>query len=140
MANNHLEQTLWAAADKLRSHLDAAEYKHVVLGLIFLKYISVRFQALYDDLAARADTEYTDPEDGDEYPAENVFWGPAEARWERLQASAKSPEIGIFIDRAMIAIEKENPTLKGVLPQNRVERSQAFVSGDVLGQVYEYFV
>jgi type I restriction enzyme M protein len=74
---------------------------------------------LYDDLAARADTEYTDPEDCDEYTAENVFWVPTEARWERLQANAKSPEIGIFVDRAMIAIEKENPTLKGVLPQNR---------------------
>lgn len=114
----NLEQTLWAAADKLRGHLDAAEYKHVVLGLIFLKYISDRFQVLYDDLAARAKTEYTDPEDRDEYTAENVFWVPAKARWEKLQASAKSPEIGIFIDKAMAAIEKENPTLKGVLPQN----------------------
>jgi type I restriction enzyme M protein len=118
MANNGLEQTLWAAADKLRGHLDAAEYKHVVLGLIFLKYISDKFQALYDELAARAEAEYTDPEDRDEYTAENVFWVPAEARWERLQANAQSAEIGIFIDRAMAAIEKENPTLKGVLPQN----------------------
>ena len=113
-----LEQTLWAAADKLRGHLDAAEYKHVVLGLIFLKYISDRFQALYDDLAARADTDYTDPEDRDEYLAENVFWVPADARWETLQGNAKSVQIGIFIDAAMAAIEKENPTLKGVLPQN----------------------
>ena len=172
-----LEQTLWAAADKLRGHLDAAEYKHVVLGLIFLKYISDRFQALYDDLAARADTDYTDPEDRDEYTAENVFWVPAEARWEKLQASAKLPTIGIKIDAAMTAIEKENPTLKGVLPQNfgredldkrrlgelidlistislvgagprarPQEEGQTRgsaptgVGGDVLGQVYEYFL
>jgi type I restriction enzyme M protein len=118
MANNGLEQTLWATADKLRGHLDAAEYKHVVLGLIFLKYISDKFQALHDELAARAAAEYTNPEDRDEYTAENVFWVPAEARWEKLQANAKSAVIGIFIDRAMAVIEKENPTLKGVLPQN----------------------
>ena len=112
------EQTLWAAADKLRGHLDSAEYKHVVLGLIFLKYISDAFQELHDDLAARQETAYTDPEDRDEYLAQNVFWVPKEARWRRLQDSAKSPEIGIFIDQAMAAIEKENPQLKGVLPQN----------------------
>ncbi len=154
-SNQKLEQTLWAAADKLRGHLDAAEYKHVVLGLIFLKYISDRFQALYDDLAARADIEYTNPEDRDEYTAENVFWVPANARWEKLQANAKSSKIGIYIDEAMAAIEKENPTLKGVLPQNygredldkrRLGELIDLIStitlagGDVLGQVYEYFL
>lgn len=154
-SNQKLEQTLWATADKLRGHLDAAEYKHVVLGLIFLKYISDRFQALYDDLAARADTEYTDPEDRDEYMAESVFWVPAVARWEGLQANAKSPKIGIFIDAAMAAIEKENPALKGVLPQNygREDLDKrrlgelidlistiTLANGDVLGQVYEYFL
>lgn len=151
----NLKQTLWAAADKLRGHLDSAEYKHVVLGLIFLKYISDRFQVVYDDLTARAEAEYTDPEDRDEYAAENVFWVPAEARWEKLQASAKSPEIGIFIDRAMAAIEKENPSLKGVLPQSYGREdldkrrlgelidligTMALSRGDVLGQVYEYFL
>ena len=93
-ANLGFEQTLWAAADKMRGHMDAAEYKHVALGLIFLKYISDAFQELYDDLAARADTDYTDPEDRDEYMAENVFWVPKEARWSHIQASAKQPTIG----------------------------------------------
>lgn len=158
--NLGFEQTLWAAADKLRGHLDSAEYKHVVLGLIFLKYISDAFQELYDDLEARADTEYTDPEDRDEYTAENIFWVPTEARWPYLQANAKNPEIGIFIDDAMAAIEKENPTLKGVLPQNYGREDldkrrlgelidligtmtlgdSASRSQDVLGQVYEYFL
>ena len=90
-SNNELERKLWAAADKLRGHLDAAEYKHVVLGLIFLKYISDAFQELHDDLAARQETEYSDPEDRDEYLAENVFWVPKEARWAKLQANAKRP-------------------------------------------------
>jgi len=103
------EQTLWAAADKLRGHLDAAEYKHVVLGLIFLKYISDAFQEIYDDLAARQDTDYTDPEDRDEYLGQNAFWVPPEARWTQLQAQAKSPKIGILIDEAMLAIERDNP-------------------------------
>jgi type I restriction enzyme M protein len=111
------EQTLWAAADKMRGHMDAAEYKHVALGLIFLKYISDAFQELYDDLARRADTDYTDPEDRDEYLALNVFWVPQEARWSHIQANAKQPTIGKIIDEAMLAIEKENPKrLKGVLP------------------------
>lgn len=178
--NNGFEQTLWAAADKLRGHLDAAEYKNVVLGLIFLKYISDAFQVLHDDLAARADTDYTDPEDRDEYVAENVFWVPAEARWPALQAAAKSTEIGLKLDAAMAAIEKENPRLKGTLPQDYARpdldkrrlgelidligtitlvaappkrqafaksepetaspKSLSFPSGDVLGQVYEYFL
>lgn len=152
-----LESKLWSAADKLRGHIDAAEYKHVVLGLIFLKYISDAFQELYDQLSQ---DEYADPEDRDEYLAENIFWVPREARWLNLQQNAKSPEIGVMIDRAMAAIERDNPSLKGVLPQDygredldkrrlgelidlistiamgdRESRSQ-----DILGRVYEYFL
>src|SRR5262249_9496606 len=110
-----LESKLWAAADKLRGHLDAAEYKNVVLGLIFLKYISDSFQELYRTLK---NTQGADPEDRDEYAAENVFWVPQDARWGALQSKAKSAEIGILIDKAMEAIERDNPTLKGVLPQD----------------------
>ena len=109
------EAELWRMADALRGSMDAAEYKHVVLGLIFLKYISDAFQAKY---AALEMTPYADPEDRDEYAAENIFWVPAEARWAGLQAAAKQPDIGIRIDRAMAAIERDNPALKGVLPQN----------------------
>jgi type I restriction enzyme M protein len=153
--NNGFKQTLWAAADKLRGHLDAAEYKHVVLGLIFLKYISDAFQALHDDLSARAAADYTDPEDRDEYLAQNVFWVPVEARWPALQAQAKSPEIGLRLDKAMAALERENPALKGTLPQNYARphldkrrlgelidliSTITMLSGDVLGQVYEYFL
>ena len=92
MADNNgkgreLERTLWAAADKLRGHLDSAEYKHIVLGLIFLKYISDAFQELHTQLTATADTEYTDPEDPDEYLAANVFWVPENARWTQLQCA-----------------------------------------------------
>ncbi len=159
-ANLGFEDKLWAAADKLRGHMDASEYKHVVLGLIFLKYISDAFQAKYDELAATKDTDYTDPEDRDEYAADNIFWVPKEARWESLQAEAKLPTIGKIIDDAMVAIEKENPSLKGVLPKDysrpaldktrlgelidiigniglgdKVSRSK-----DILGRVYEYFL
>ena len=88
------EQTLWQAADKLRNNMDAAEYKHVVLGLIFLKYISDAFQQRYDHLKARQEADYTDPEDRDEYVGANVFWGPRKARWGRLRANAKQPTIG----------------------------------------------
>ncbi len=105
-----LEAKLWTAADKLRGHLDAAEYKHVVLGLIFLKYISDAFQELYERLSQ---DEYAEPEDRDEYLAENIFWVPKAARWLNLQQNAKSPEIGILIDKAMAAIERDNPSLKG---------------------------
>jgi type I restriction enzyme M protein len=115
-ANLGFQQTLWAAADKMRGHMDAAEYKHVALGLIFLKYISDAFQELYDDLARRQETEYTDPEDRDEYLGMNVFWVPKEARWSHIQANAKQTTIGKLIDEAMLVIEKENPRLKGVLP------------------------
>ena len=155
-----LESKLWAAADKLRGHIDASEYKHIVLGLIFLKYISDSFQELYDDLTARQETDYTDPEDPDEYRAEKVFWVPVDARWPKLQANAKSPEIGVMIDRAMHAIEQENPSLDGVLPQDfgREELDKrrlgelidlistismgdrASRGKDILGQVYEYFL
>jgi type I restriction enzyme M protein len=112
------EQQLWKAADKLRKNIDAAEYKHVVLGLIFLKYISEAFENLYEKLK-KGEGEYAgaDPEDVDEYRAENVFYVPKEARWEYLKANAKNPEIGKIIDNAMDLIEKENPSLKGVLPK-----------------------
>ncbi|MDL1917680.1 SAM-dependent DNA methyltransferase, partial [Anaerolineae bacterium CFX4] len=114
-----MKATLWAAADKLRGNLDAAEYKHVVLGLIFLKYISDSFQEVYDELAQEPDAdEYNIPEDRDEYAARSVFWVPAEARWKTLQNAAKSPDIGVIIDKALAAIERENPTLRGILPQN----------------------
>ena len=93
-ANLGFEQTLWATADKMRGHMDAAEYKHVALGLIFLKYISDAFQELYDDLAQRQETDFTDPEDRDEYQGVNVFWVPKEARWSHIQANAKQPTIG----------------------------------------------
>ena len=159
-ANLGFEQTLWAAADKMRGHMDSAEYKHVTLGLIFLKYISDAFQERYDDLAARQETDYTDPEDRDEYLGENMFWVPQEARWSTIQASAKQPDIGKRIDEAMLAIEKENPRLKGVLPSNYnrpdldKQRLGELIdlistiglgdaenrSKDILGRVYEYFL
>jgi type I restriction enzyme M protein len=152
-----LEAKLWATADKLRGHMDAAEYKHVVLGLIFLKYISDAYQELYEHLSQ---DDYADPEDRDEYLAENIFYVPRDARWAHLQQSAKSPEIGILIDRAMAAIEKENPTLKGVLPQDYGREDldkrrlgelidlistismgdEASRAQDILGRVYEYFL
>lgn len=109
------EQKLWQAADKLRGHMDAAEYKHVVLGLIFLKYISDAFQERYDQLKAEP---YADAEDRDEYTAAHVFWVPKSARWTYLQNNAKQPTIGKLIDDAMEAIEKDNPSLKGVLPKD----------------------
>ncbi len=114
-ANLGFEEKLWAAADKMRGHMDAGEYKHVALGLIFLKYISDAFQERYDEIKKEP---HADPEDRDEYMGQNVFWVPPEARWGRLQAAAKSPEIGKVIDNAMDAIEKENRTLKGVLPKD----------------------
>lgn len=144
----------------MRGHMDSGEYKHVVLGLIFLKYISDAFQEKYDALAATAETDYTDPEDRDEYAAENIFWVPKKARWEKIQSEAKQPTIGKVIDDAMSAIEKENPSLKGVLPKDYSRPAldkhrlgelvdiignidlQARNSGvkDPLGRVYEYFL
>lgn len=153
------EDTLWQAADKLRSNMDAGEYKHVVLGLIFLKYISDSFEEMHRKLTAQA-ASGADPEHPDEYLAENVFWVPKEARWSFLLANAKSPKIGVIIDEAMIAIEKNNPSLKGVLPKDYARESldktrlgelvdlignipvgdKDSRSKDVLGRVYEYFL
>ena len=113
------EAKLWLAADKLRNNMDAAEYKHVVLGLIFLKYISDTFEEHRAKLlAGEGDYAGANPEDPDEYKAENVFWVPADARWSHLQANAKQPTIGKTVDDAMVAIERDNPRLKGVLPKD----------------------
>lgn len=151
------EAELFKAADKLRGNMEPSDYKHVVLGLIFLKYISDAFEARHKTLLAE------DPaaaEDRDEYLAENVFWVPKEARWSHLQANAKQPTIGTLIDDAMRAIEKENESLKGVLPKdyarpalNKVMLGELIdlISGialneeggkskDILGRVYEYFL
>jgi len=153
-----LEKTLWEAADKLRSNMDAAEYKHVVLGLIFLKYVSDSFNRVYEKLQQE---EFADPEHPDEYRAENVFWLPKEARWDNLQKRAKEHEvIGQLIDQSMDAIERDNPKLRGVLPRNyarpeldkqRLGELIDLISGisfgksreqglDLLGRVYEYFI
>jgi len=159
--NEPLEKTLWKTADKLRKNLDASEYKNIVLGLIFLKYISDSFEELYYKLKAGKDQyEGADPEDKDEYRAENVFFVPETARWIYLQSVATQPEIGKYIDEAMISIEKENSTLKGVLPKVyarpyldkqsltglineigsiTIGTSEA-KSKDILGRVYEYFL
>jgi type I restriction enzyme M protein len=151
------EATLWATADKLRGNLDAAEYKHVVLGLIFLKYISDAFEEKH---AALQKEKGADPEDRDEYLAENIFWVPTEARWSYIQGRAKQPTIGIDIDKAMVAIEHDNPSLKGVLPKDyaRPHLDKQNLGGvidlvstiglgdkesrskDILGRVYEYFL
>lgn len=109
------EEQLWQAADKLRSNMDAAEYKHVVLGLIFLKYVSDSFTEKYNALKAEG---YSDEEDRDEYLADNIFWVPKEARWETIKAHATNPDIGEVIDAAMETIEKENDSLKGVLTKD----------------------
>jgi type I restriction-modification system DNA methylase subunit len=114
------EAKLWLAADKLRNNMDAAEYKHVVLGLIFLKYISDSFEEKRAALVADAKSG-ADPEDADEYRADNIFWVPKEARWTALQGKAKQPTIGKLLDDAMVAIERDNPTLKGVLPKDGQE-------------------
>ena len=110
----NFEAQLFKAADKLRKNIDAAEYKNVVLGLIFLKYISEAFQEKYDTLLQE---EFADPEERDEYTAENIFFVPPEARWKNLQAKAKLPRIGQDLDDAMESIEKENPELRNVLPK-----------------------
>lgn len=112
------EKTLFKAADKLRKNIDAAEYKHIALGLIFLKYISDSFEALHARLIeGKGEYKGANPEDPDEYRAENVFFVPAMARWSHLHSRSKQPSIGKDIDDAMEAIEKENPTLKGILPK-----------------------
>ena len=116
-ANLGFESELWRAADALRSNMDAAEYKHVVLGLIFLKYISDAFEEQHAKLEADR-AQGADPEDPDEYRAVNIFWVPKEAHWSKLKSEARQPTIGKVIDDAMLAIERDNPSLKGVLPKD----------------------
>ena len=123
------EETLWDLADQMRGHMDPSEYKHVVLGLVFLKYISDAFFEHHDRLSGwtadpgheyyvrEPESRYLVMEDRDEYLAEGVFWVPREARWQYIQDRAKQPEIGQIIDDAMVAIEADNPSLKGVLPK-----------------------
>ena len=154
-----LEKKLWKAADKLRKNMDAAEYKHVVLGLIFLKYISDAFGELYLQLVAQK-ADGADPEDKNEYVAEKVFFVPPSARWGYIQGRATQPTIGKDIDDAMDAIEKDNPSLRGVLPkvfaQEKLDKTslgglvnlvgsatlgtKEALSKDLLGQVFEYFL
>lgn len=156
-----IEKQLWKAADKLRKNIDAAEYKHIVLGLIFLKYISDAFEELFNKLK-KGDGEYAgaDPEDRDEYKAENVFFVPEQARWSYLQSKARLPEIGKVVDHAMDAIEKDNPSLRDVLPKvfargnldptslgglidlvgNIALGDAKARSADLLGHVFEYFL
>jgi type I restriction enzyme M protein len=158
-ANLGFESELWRAADAMRSNMDAAEYKHVVLGLIFLKYISDAFEEQHAKLEADR-AKGADPEDRDEYIAKNIFWVPKEARWSNLKASAKQPAIGKVVDDAMLAIERDNPSLKGVLPKDyahpRLDKhrlgqlidmigniglgDKANRSKDIIGRVYEYFL
>ncbi|MDO4976681.1 MAG: class I SAM-dependent DNA methyltransferase [Eubacteriales bacterium] len=155
--NVGFEEKLWLAADKLRSNMDAAEYKHVVLGLIFLKYVSDSFEEKYQELLEEG---FGDEEDRDEYVSENIFWVPKQARWSEIKSHATSTDIGNVIDNAMETIEKENDSLKGVLTKNysRPELdktrlgelvtlftnievgSSAAQEKDVLGRVYEYFL
>ena len=150
---------LWKMADALRGSMDAAEYKHVVLGLIFLKYISDAFEEAHAKLLDEVD-EGADPEHPDEYRAKSIFWVPPEARWPTLQAQARQPSIGQAVDDAMTAIERDNPALKDVLPKDyarpaldktRLGQVVDLVSNikvggaearatDVLGEVYEYFL
>jgi type I restriction enzyme M protein len=158
-ANLGFEATLWQAADKMRNNMDAGEYKHVVLGLVFLKYISDAFDEKYSQLASDV-ASGADPEDPDEYRADNIFWVPKEARWAQLQGNAKQPSIGKLIDDAMVAIERDNRSLKGVLPKDYArpaldkQRLGELIdligtvglgdrenrSKDILGRVYEYFL
>ena len=148
------EEKIWKAADILRGNLDAAQYKSVVLGLIFLKYLSDRFEAKYQELLG---DEYADAEDKDEYMADNVFFVPQQARWSVISEAAHTPEVGVKIDDAMLAIEAENVSLKGVLPKNyarpeldkrrlgevvdiftNIEMQDAADEKDLLGRTYEY--
>jgi type I restriction enzyme M protein len=160
-ANLGFEAKLWLAADKLRNNMDAAEYKHVVLGLIFLKYISDSFEEMRSKLVeGKGDYKGANPEDADEYRAENIFWVPKESRWSHLQNNAKQPTIGKLVDDAMVAIERDNPRLKGVLPKDYARPAldkhrlgelidlvgtiglgdKENRSKDILGRVYEYFL
>jgi len=157
--NSNFEAQLFKMADKLRKNIDAAEYKHIVLGLIFLKYISGSFEILYSKLENQKN-KGADPEDKDEYKAKNVFWVPLQARWSYLHSRAKLPTIGKDLDNAMELIEKENPTLKGVLPKDYAKPNLDKMSlgglidmigdialgeegektKDIIGRVYEYFL
>ncbi len=163
-ASEPFEKQLFKAADKLRKNIDAAEYKHVVLGLIFLKYISDAFEVYREKLKAGeteyGEGEYIDLEDRDFYGGAGVFWVPTEARWETIHASSKLPTIGKVLDTAMDAIERENASLKGVLPKIYAKENldqatlgglidliadtaigdEAAKSKDLLGRVYEYFL
>ena len=154
MNTRELEKQLWAAADKLHGNISPSDYKYVVLGLIFLKYVSDAFSVRYQ---AAVDENY-DPEDRDWYLAENIFWIPEKARWEYLTARAKQPEIGVLVNKAMEAIERDNPSLKGVLPKDYAREAldkrrlgelidlftnikfDTVSARDLLGQVYEYFM
>lgn len=148
------EKEIWRAADKMRGNIDASEYKSVVLGLIFLKYISDKFETKYRQLVDEGEGF---EEDKDEYTAENIFYVPAEARWESIAAQAHTPEIGTAIDNAMRAIERENRRLKDILPKNfarpeldkrrlgevvdlftNIRMHQHGDSKDILGRTYEY--
>lgn len=154
-ANIGFEEKLWKAADKLRGSMESSEYKHVVLGLLFLKYVSDKFETKYNELVEEGDGF---EEDEDEYLAENIFWVPKNSRWGYIRDNAKLPEIGQIIDDAMIAIEKENTTLRGVLdkryarPEIDKRRLGELIDiistiklhdkeeKDLLGRVYEYFL
>ena len=158
-AETDYRSELWRMADALRGSVDAAEYKHVVLALVFLKYISDAFEEAHTKLEAEQD-QGADPEDQDEYVAQSIFWVPTEARWEQLRSRARQPEIGRLVDDAMIAVERDNPALRDVLPKEygrdaldkqRLGQVVDLVSNikvggteaqatDVLGQVYEYFL
>jgi type I restriction enzyme M protein len=151
-----IEKTLFAAADKMRGSMDAGEYKHIALGLLFLRYVSVAFQRLHDQLVSE---EYSDPEDRDEYLAENIFWVPEKARWSFISKNSKNPEVGVMVDNAMREIETENPTLKGALPKvfGKESLDKAMLTGlidlftnikldgtrddfDLIGRIYEYCI
>ena len=158
-SQNGLEAELWRMADALRGSMDAAEYKHVVLGLIFLKYVSDAFEERHSQLKGEQALG-ADPEDPDEYRAENIFWVPPEARWSYLKAQARQPTIGQLVDDAMTAVERDNPALRDVLPKDYArpaldkQRMGQLIdmisnitigdkesrSKDVLGRVYEYFL
>lgn len=151
-----IEKTLFAAADKMRGSMDAGEYKHIALGLLFLRHVSMSFERLHDQLSQE---EYSDPEDPDEYLAESIFWVPEQARWSTLAKQSKDPKIGIMIDDAMRAIEADNETLKGALPKvfGKESIDRTMLTGlidlftnlklhgdrtdfDLIGRIYEYCI
>lgn len=151
-----IERTLFTAADKMRGAMDAGEYKHIALGMLFLRYVSESFKRLHDQLAA---DDYADAEDPDEYLAESVFWVPEEARWSNLSKRSNDPKIGVMIDDAMRAIEASNESLKGALPKvfGRESVDRAMLTGlidlftnlklegtkadfDLIGRIYEYCI